>query len=172
MAISKKKSAAVLILAILRKKMKGKNKKKRKWVREWIQRRDTNDITKTLIEELRTEDAKGFKEFTRMSYEEYKCLLEKVRPIISKQDTNMRKAISTETRLLITLRFLATGDSYRSLMFFFRVPHNTISYIVPNTCKALYETLCGEYLQVIAADTFYVFTIVRLIVISLFELIH
>lgn len=156
MTIQKKKLAAMIILAILRKKNKKKNKRKRKWVREWIRRRATNDVTRTLIEELRTEDINGFKEFTRMSYEEYKFLLEKVRPVISRKDTNMRKSISAETRLLITLRFLATGDSYRSLMFFFRVPHNTISYIIPNTCKALYDALCGEYLQVhTTVDIFY-----------------
>lgn len=148
MAIRKKKSAALVILAILRKKNRSKNKRKRKWVREWIQRRATNDITKTLIEELRNEDSNGFKAFTRVSYEEYEFLLKKVRPIISKKDTNMRKSIPAETRLLLTLRFLGTGDSYRSLMFLFRVPHNTISDIVPATCKALYDTLCGEFLQV------------------------
>lgn len=155
MAIQKKKLAALIILAVLRKKKKEKNKRKRKWVREWIRRRASNDVTKTLIEELRTEDDKGFKEFARISFEEYEYLLAKVRPIISKQDTNMRRAITAETRLLITLRFLASGDSYRSLMFFFRVPHNTISGIIPSTCKAIYDTLCVEYLQVNIADILY-----------------
>lgn len=84
-----------------------------------------------------------------MSGCEFDSLLAKVSPIISKLDTNMRKAITANTRLAITLRFLATGDSYRSLMFFFRVPHNTISRIVSETCNAIYAVLKDEYLKVI-----------------------
>lgn len=60
----------------------------------------------------------------------------------------MRMTSSAETRLLLTLRFLATGDSYRSLTFLFRIPHNTISDIVPETCKAIHATLCAEHLKV------------------------
>lgn len=39
--------------------------------------------------------------------------------------------------------FLATGDSYMSLQYSFRVAHNTISAIVPETCRAI-VTVFGE----------------------------
>lgn len=36
-----------------------------------------------------------------------------------------------------SIYLLATGDSYKSLQYFFRVVHNTISHIVPDTWRAI-----------------------------------
>lgn len=94
------------------------------------------------------DETKIFKEYSRMKTAEFNILLDKVRPMIEKRDTNMRKAITAEARLLITLRYLSSGDSYRSLMLLFRVPHNTISGIVSETCDAIYSALCTEFLKV------------------------
>ncbi|KAG7155344.1 hypothetical protein Hamer_G024367 [Homarus americanus] len=38
-------------------------------------------------------------------------------------------------------------DSYRSLMYTFRIPVTTISKIIPEVCKALYEILKEDYLK-------------------------
>lgn len=149
MTISKKQAAAIIIAAYLKKKNKLKVQKKRKWVRDWIRRREIEDTARNLIQELRNESSNSFRQFFRMSAEQFDILLDKLRPSISKQDTNMRKAISAESRLLITLRYLSTGDSYRSLMLLFRVAHNTISMIVSSTCKAIFNCLREEYLKVI-----------------------
>lgn len=149
MTISKKQAAAIVIAAYLKKKNKLKVQKKRKWVRDWIRRREVEDTAQKLIQELRNEDSSAFKQFFRMSADQFDFLLDKIRPSISKQNTTMRKAISAETRLLITLRYLSTGDSYRSLMLLFRVAHNTISIIVASTCRAIFNCLREEYLMVI-----------------------
>uniref|UniRef100_A0A182KFL2 Uncharacterized protein n=1 Tax=Anopheles christyi TaxID=43041 RepID=A0A182KFL2_9DIPT len=53
--------------------------------------------------------------FLRMSVEYFEYLLELVTPEIMKQDTRMRLAVTPRERLLITLRFLATADSYTSI---------------------------------------------------------
>lgn len=147
MAISRKTAAATLI-ALLLKSKRDRSQKKWLWVREWIRRRETEKITQQLIEDLRDESTNLFKDFFRISLEQFEYLLEKVHPLIVKKDTNMRKAITSETRLLITLRYLSSGDSYRSLMLLFRVPHNTISGIVPQTCKAIFESLRTDFLKV------------------------
>ncbi|KAB0803148.1 hypothetical protein PPYR_00118 [Photinus pyralis] len=60
----------------------------------------------------------------------------------------MREAISAKHRLIITLRFLATGNSYRSLMYDFRVSESIISQIVPQVCAAIYKNLKSDYLKV------------------------
>lgn len=45
----------------------------------------------------------------RMPEEVFNDLLELVTPLIKKEDTVMRKAISAKERLCLTLRFLASG---------------------------------------------------------------
>ena len=47
-------------------------------------------------------------------------------------------------KLAITLRFLATGNSFRSLEFSFRVAHNTISIFIPEVCQAIVEEYMHE----------------------------
>ena len=67
----------------------------------------------------------------------FRELLERVGPRITKQDTNYRKALEPGLKLAITLRHLATGETYHSLRFAFRVPHNTISLLVKEVCEAI-----------------------------------
>lgn len=126
---------------------KKKSWKKRKWVRDWIRRREVEDTAQKLIQDLRNEDSNTFTQFFRTSGEQFDYLLDKIRPSISKQDTRMRTSISAESRLLITLRYSSTGDSYS----LFRVAHNTISSIVGSTCRAISKCMRREYLMVILA---------------------
>jgi hypothetical protein len=58
-----------------------------------------------LIRELQLEDAQQFRNFTRLSAVEVNML----GLVIGKKDTAMRNAISVEERVIVTLRFLATG---------------------------------------------------------------
>ena len=51
-------------------------------------------------------------------------------------------------KLVITLRFLARGNSYRSLAFSFRVAHNTISLFIPEVCTAIFEEYKDELFTV------------------------
>ncbi|CAF4793591.1 unnamed protein product [Pieris macdunnoughi] len=62
-------------------------------------------------------------------------------PVIKKTDTKFRNAISVKERLSITLRFLASGDSFTSLQYTFRVSKQAISLIVPETCQAILNVL-------------------------------
>ncbi|KAL4084671.1 hypothetical protein QTP88_027598 [Uroleucon formosanum] len=73
-------------------------------------------------------------------------LLEMISPIITKQDTVMRKAISPTERLATTLRFLATGRSFEDLKFSTAIAPQTISSIILETCEAMITKL-QEYIQ-------------------------
>ena len=59
----------------------------------------------------------------------------------------MRKPMDPEIKLAITLRFLATGESYGSLMYQFRVHSCTIAKFIPVVCSKIYETFKGQFLQ-------------------------
>jgi hypothetical protein len=53
----------------------------------------------------------------------------------------MRKAISPHERLSATLRFLATGRSYRDLELTTIMFKQILSEIIPETCRAIYNRL-------------------------------
>lgn len=91
--------------------------------------------------ELLHEPSGEFDNFMRMSLTDFEYILTKVSPIISKKDTQLRQAIPAKVRLAITLRFLATGDSYKSLHYLFKVSSEVISRIVPEVCAGLCEVL-------------------------------
>jgi hypothetical protein len=50
--------------------------------------------------------------------------------------------------LAITLRHLAAGDSYRSLMYSFTVSHNTIPGIVCDVCEAIIAEYAEEVMPI------------------------
>ncbi|KAJ8910310.1 hypothetical protein NQ315_012231 [Exocentrus adspersus] len=97
-----------------------------------------------MFTELLHEPCGEFENFCRMSSTDFQYLLTRVSPFIFKNDTQLREAIPVKVRLAITLRFLATGDSYRSLHFLFKVSSQIISRIVPEVCDALNNILKDE----------------------------
>ncbi|CAG2238694.1 unnamed protein product [Mytilus edulis] len=71
-----------------------------------------------------------------------------VKDSITKYSTNMRTCITAEERLSLTLRYLATGESYRSLSYSFRIAPSTVCSIIPEVCDALYQALKDTYMKV------------------------
>lgn len=67
-----------------------------------------------------------FQNFTRMSKQDFAILLDIISLIIAKQNTFFREAIPPEARLTVTLRFLASGDSYASLQYTFKISRQII----------------------------------------------
>ncbi|CAH1115660.1 unnamed protein product [Psylliodes chrysocephalus] len=82
-----------------------------------------------------------FENVCRMSSADFEILLNLIEPVIRKKDTNYRESISPKERLAVTLRFLATGDSFTSLMYLFKISKQSISTIVIEVCRALNEAL-------------------------------
>ena len=93
---------------------KRKVKKRECWVRKWVNRRNELGPCSTLVNELRLEDAQKFKNFIRMSAMQFEFPLDLVKHRIVKEDTKFRDAIPVQDRLMVTLRFLASGthDDY------------------------------------------------------------
>ena len=57
-------------------------------------------------------------------------LCDKLRPATARQDTKLRRAISVEKRVAITLWCLATCTEYRTIAHLFGVSRSTVCVIV------------------------------------------
>uniref|UniRef100_A0AAV2KDL1 Transposase n=1 Tax=Knipowitschia caucasica TaxID=637954 RepID=A0AAV2KDL1_KNICA len=73
-------------------------------------------------------------------------------PKVSYQDTNYRRSIPAEERLSICLRFLATGDSYRTIAGSFRAGISTVSMLIPDVVAAIWDCLMEEFIAVPGAE--------------------
>ncbi|KAJ8953490.1 hypothetical protein NQ318_023611 [Aromia moschata] len=81
-----------------------------------------------------------------MSSENFDEILTLIKEDITKTDTNYREAISAEERLAVTLRFLATGDSFSTIGHSFRIGFETVSAIVTEVCQAICRRMENIYL--------------------------
>ena len=139
--------AVALLLHKMLKKKKRKAKKKSYWTRPWLLRRPMYGQYEKLMKELENEDVASFKNFMRVDPALFSELLEKVGPLIEKEDTFWRKALEPGLKLAITLRYIATGNSYMSLQYGFRVAGNTICNFVPAVCEAIIQVYSDELLS-------------------------
>lgn len=123
---------------------KCRRKKRKMWMRHYYKQR-SNEILRELLQD----SDELFKNFTRMSPVDFHYLLDLVRPQITKEDTVMREAVPADIRLAVTLRYLATGDSFCSLSYLFHISNQCISTIVCETVTALVKVLKEKsYVQV------------------------
>lgn len=121
--------------------------RRRVWVRTWLQDRVGHGFYDDLLRDLPLNDPDIYFNFMRMDSPMSQELLTRVGPKIVRQDTNFRDTLSPRLHLAITVRFLATGDSYPSLVFGFRVARNTIISIMPQTCEAIIQCYEEELLK-------------------------
>ncbi|XP_056301555.1 uncharacterized protein si:dkey-121j17.6 [Danio aesculapii] len=146
---NKQLALQVVCALICSEKQKQKKKKKRIWKRNYVERRGRPApaaLTRELKEETMTPNA-GLKDLPWMTSEEFEFLLSMVGPLITKQHTKMRRAITAKDRLYVTLLFLATGETFSSLSAQYKIGASTTSQIVMETCVALYQVMKTDYLK-------------------------
>ncbi|XP_049795912.1 uncharacterized protein LOC126210638 [Schistocerca nitens] len=127
------------------------------WTRQWIRQRDNGRGTIHMLHnELRLQDAVSFRNFARMDEDVFSKLLRVIGSDICRQDTNMRQSIKPSYRLAVTLRFLATGETFQSLGYATRIAPNTLSKIIPETLQSVLNNLENKCIKVMC--TFHVFS--------------
>ncbi|XP_069593340.1 uncharacterized protein [Ranitomeya imitator] len=130
----------VLLEYLNQQRLQSQTRRRKMWVHPIVEERTMKGHFHVLYQDLRRYQDK-FTAFCRLSIPAFDQLLSVVRAELTYEDTVMRKSISAEERLLITLRFLATGESYTSLHLQFRVGKSTISQIVRCTCTVIWQKL-------------------------------
>lgn len=126
--------------------VKSQSKKRSRWTKSWLQKRPKYSHI-NLLEELRLEP-RDWLNYLRMDTSTYEELLCSVAPLIKKNDTVMRSAITPHERLSATLRFLATGRTYEDMKFSVIISPQALSQIIPETCRAIITVLKHQYMKV------------------------
>jgi len=104
-------------------------------------------VSALLLKELYLEDPKEFRLCLQLTPQKFESLLETISPFIQKCNTVLRDAIPARLKLEITLNFLATGSSYRTLQHMFLVSKPSISNFMPEVCEAIFVVL-KEFIKV------------------------
>lgn len=125
-----------------------------KWVSEIFstEKRLLQGASENLIEEMRQYDQEKFYNFLRMPPHLFDELLMILEPYITKQNA-VREPISAKTRLELTLRYLATGDSMHTLGYLFRVSSPSTVYIISEVFDAMWNQLKSIVFPELIEDT-------------------
>lgn len=97
-----------------------------------------------LVQELRCTDVASFKNLVRMDPDMFYGILGRIEDRIRKEDTFWRPALRPGLKLAVTVRYYASGDSYHSLQYLFRVPANSICVFIPEVSDAIVEEYANE----------------------------
>ena len=140
--------AALMVLELIDEDENEEKEHKKRKTKAWMKRRDEQGYANNIVKELSMEDTNGFKEMMRMSYEDFLYILNLIeKDITPKQILGGQKVINAKSRLILAIRFLATGESYRSLRFQFRISTPAISYIINDVCSAISTNLAPLFLK-------------------------
>jgi len=144
MEVSDDAMLAGINAAFIFKKIEKKREKCRRsiWGKDYLKSRNSR-----IMRDLKFNEEVLFKNFTRMSKTNFRTRLGIVEQMITKQNTRFRGSVPAEMKLAIALRYLATGDSFMSLMYLFKVSKQFISSMLPAVLKAITKGL-QDYVKV------------------------
>ena len=144
--MAEKEAAAFMLLALA---LDDDEKRKRGPTRKWIQRREEEGLYANLVQELMVEDTRTYGEMMRMDYDCLKHILQLIEPYITPQNSGVsrQRVVTAAERLVLTIRFLSTGETFSSLSLQFRISERAISYIVDSVSKAIVSYIGKEYIK-------------------------
>ena len=109
------------------------------WVRKWILERPLFGQYEVLMDQLLNFDLYGCSNFVRLSSDLFRVLVERVGPVIQKEKTRFCQPLPSGLNIAITLRYLATGDSNKTLVWF----QGGFQHIIPVCATGV----CGHLLD-------------------------
>ena len=86
----------------------------------------------------------------RTSYESFKKILGFIEPLVTPTDSAVIgvQLIRPAKRLVLAIRFLATGGTYCSLSLLFRVSERAVSYIIDEVTNAIIQYIGKDYIKI------------------------
>ena len=113
----------------------------------WILQRQEKRCYSNLLADLIHTDILLYQNFVRMPPALFYLIEERRHHRIKRSVTNFRKPLEVGLKLAITLRHLATGETYTSLQYHWLVGRTTISKFVPQVCRTILAEFQDEYLH-------------------------
>ncbi|XP_023312016.1 uncharacterized protein LOC111692317 [Anoplophora glabripennis] len=106
---------------------------------KWLYEKEKYNSDVKLLKELRINGYDDYKNYLRMDANTFDDPLHRLEPYLKRKNAVMRDSIP--------LRFLATGRNYEDLKFNTGISPQALGYIIPETCRVIYEVLKGEFLK-------------------------
>ncbi|KYN01655.1 Putative nuclease HARBI1 [Cyphomyrmex costatus] len=144
--------ATAIMLELQRRQVKRDYKKKQYWVAPYLKDRQEHSFFHVSIPKLTLENGIHFHNYFRMSATQLEELLTLVGPRLQKMNV-IRECIGPKERLVLTLRYLASGDSMKSMSYQYLVGVSTTSNIIRDTCKAIWDILQPLVLPPVLTET-------------------
>ncbi|CAH1987015.1 unnamed protein product [Acanthoscelides obtectus] len=141
------------ILFALSKHRRKKQRNRQIWVHPLLESRYLEGAFFVLFQQLKEDETK-FLNYFRMSVSSFDELLQRVQTQLQRQDTNMRNCIQPEQMLAVTLKYLASGCSFKDLYYSYRLGISTISKIVRVVCDILWSCLVEECIPKLTKERF------------------
>ncbi|XP_045480255.1 protein ANTAGONIST OF LIKE HETEROCHROMATIN PROTEIN 1-like [Harmonia axyridis] len=87
-----------------------------------------------------------FKNYFRLNRDQFIEVHEIIKKEIDAEGCNATRPIGTEEKLSVFLRFMATGNSYKSMAYSYRMGDRTVSNIVREVSEAIWKLMQPIYL--------------------------
>ena len=100
---------------------------------------------------FKLDDPMAYRNFIRMPPELFQEHAQRLTPELQRKRTWMREPLSPGLKLAVTLTHLASGDSYPTLQYAFRVARSTINKFVPEVCDAIIRAYEDQVMMCLAS---------------------
>ena len=138
--------ADIATLVVLHELIESNDKKPQKKIDEKEKR---EGILQQHHKRVKIADRGGFREMFRMDVTDFEFILGQISDLLSPQERLVEtNPIECDERLALTLRYLATGESFQYLSFQYRISFNAVSYIVTGCYKAIVEQMASDFVKV------------------------
>ena len=138
--LQREEDDAAVVALLLYYRRRRRRRHRQRWMRSWLSRRLLFGDYEYIMAELERESKGDFVAYLRMEPAMFHELLQRMTPRLSKKDTKWRKALNPGLRLAVTLRHLATGNSFHSLAFAFRAPTTPSQSLSGRSAKQLLKS--------------------------------
>ena len=114
----------------------------------WVSRRNESSYFSNITEKFKIEDPLGFRDIFRMCVIGYEFVWSNISHLISPQEVNGgHKAIPTDEKLALLLRYMGTCESFQSHSHQFRISLNAVSCITKGCCEAMAEQVVRPFVR-------------------------